>query len=416
MAVIDITWKWGTDTKLPFNTKDDVLNFGWFQGNQFEVKQEGNNVVISIPSDEEKYTLVGISLDQLTMANIQAKDASATAKWQEILGGDPTPPSPDPVPPTPPAPDPDPVPPGPAPDPDPVPPGPAPDPTGKLYSPYIDMGLWVGRTFPDLMNQANVNGITLAFIVGSNGTMKWGGCGESIGFFAPQIKQAQDAGKTVTISFGGANDPDPAVAYNDVSALVADLQKVIDLNNCYRLDFDIEGAASADMNAAQRRGAALSQLKRKNPKLFVSYTLAATREGIGYEGLANLRQAKVSYGFAPDVVNIMAMDYYTNETQMGQAAIAAAISTKRQLESIGLNDTKVGITPMVGVNDSHVEIFTLANAKEVLEFAQKTDYIASIGIWSITRDNGHPPLGEPRFDCSGIECADFAFSHIFEQL
>lgn len=412
MSTIDITWKWGTNTLLDFNPKTDVLNFGWFAGNQFDVRQDGANLIIAIPSNEQKYTLLNTTLADLTMADIKAADPSAQAKWQALLGGDPgpapgpTPPKPDPDP-VPPKPDPDPVP--PKPDPDPVPPGPA---GARYFSPYIDMGLWISRTMPSMVKAAGANAVTLGFMIGVDNKTIWGGAGENIDGFAGLIKQAQNDGIQVTIAFGGASGPDPAYTYTDEAALERDLQQVITVNNCKRLDFDIEGGPSGSTEAHKRRARVLARLRQANPGLFVSYTVAALQSGLDYIVLGLMKTTKEN-GFEPDVVNIMAMDYYTGEQRMGRAAIDAASSTKHQLETLGMNNTRIGITPMVGVNDSKVEVFTLDNAKEVLDFANATPWVESIGIWSLGRDNGNPPLGEVHFDNSGLAISQYGFCKVF---
>lgn len=410
MTTTDITWKWGSNTLVDFNPKTDVLNFGWFGGNQFDVRQDGANLIIAIPSNEQKYTLLNTKLSDLTMADIKAADPSALAKWQALLGGDPgpapgpTPPAPDPVPPKP---DPDPVP--PKPDPDPIPPGPA---GARYFSPYIDMGLWISRGMPSMVKAAGANAVTMGFMVGQNGTIVWGGAGVGIDGFTGIIKEAQASGIQVTISFGGASGDDPGVTYGDADSLARDLQKVIDVNGCKRLDFDIEGAASANTVANKRRAEALRKLKQANPDLFISFTLAALQSGLVAEGMSIIRQTKEA-GLELDVLNIMAMDYYTGEQRMGRAAIEAASSTKHQLETLGMPNTRVGITPMVGINDSKVEIFTLDNAKEVLDFANATPWVESLGIWSLGRDNGNEPLGIVRYDVSGLPIPLYGFSQIF---
>jgi len=71
---------------------------------------------------------------------------------------------------------------------------------------------------------------------------------------------------------------------------------------------------------------------------------------------------------------------------MGDAAISAAQSTYNQLVSIGYLDTKVGICPMLGINDVQSEIFTLADASKVLAFASSTSYIGLLTFWSVNRD------------------------------
>lgn len=82
-----ITWSWGSDTVLAFNPETDELDFGWFSADNFTISEVGGSVVISIPSNDQTYTLSGVSLDELSLDNIVANDSSALAEWQEALGG-----------------------------------------------------------------------------------------------------------------------------------------------------------------------------------------------------------------------------------------------------------------------------------------------------------------------------------------
>ena len=80
-----ITWAWSSHTVLDFDPATDGLDFGWFSSDNFTITEENGSVVISIPSNSQTYTLEGVSLDDLSMDNITAKDASALAAWQSAL-------------------------------------------------------------------------------------------------------------------------------------------------------------------------------------------------------------------------------------------------------------------------------------------------------------------------------------------
>lgn len=82
-----ITWAWGTDTVLHFNPQTDKLDFGWFSADTFTIAEHDGSVVISIPSNHQTYTLSGVTLDELTIDNIVAKDGSALAEWRQALSG-----------------------------------------------------------------------------------------------------------------------------------------------------------------------------------------------------------------------------------------------------------------------------------------------------------------------------------------
>lgn len=124
-TVTKIQWAWGQNQVINFNSATDTLDFGWFQSGQYTVSEVNGSVVIGIPSNNQTYTLTGVSLAELSLQNIRANDASVVSSWQGLLADAPAPVTPTPVEPTPV--DPTPVDPVPV-DPTPVPPTPI-DPT-----------------------------------------------------------------------------------------------------------------------------------------------------------------------------------------------------------------------------------------------------------------------------------------------
>ncbi len=107
MTTTQVTWNWGTNTNVDFNAASDILDFGWFQADQFAISEVNGTVVIAIPSNHQTYTLQHTTLHDLHLSNIAAKDASAIGEWTTALGSSPvTPPepTPPPAPPQPPVP------------------------------------------------------------------------------------------------------------------------------------------------------------------------------------------------------------------------------------------------------------------------------------------------------------------------
>ena len=99
---------------------------------------------------------------------------------------------------------------------------------------------------------------------------------------------------------------------------------------------------------------------------------------------------------------------------MGTDATSAASATEAQIEAAGLSST-VGITPMIGVNDTNTEIFTLADAQTVLSFASTNSYVSRIAMWSLARDNGScagEDFASP--SCSGLTQSNYQFSEAFK--
>jgi chitinase len=115
-------------------------------------------------------------------------------------------------------------------------------------------------------------------------------------------------------------------------------------------------------------------LQSANPGLRVDYTLAVDRSGLPSAQINLLNNAK-SNGVSVASVNIMAMDYGPCYTDMGQAAVDAANATRNQT---GMN---VGITPMIGVNDTSCENFTTNDAHVTVNFAQGASFVNLLAYW-----------------------------------
>jgi chitinase len=95
VATTQINWNWGTDTSVNFNATTDILDFGWFQADQFTISELNGTVVIAIPSNHQTYTLQHTTLHDLHLSNVVARDASAISEWTSVLGSSPvTPPEP----------------------------------------------------------------------------------------------------------------------------------------------------------------------------------------------------------------------------------------------------------------------------------------------------------------------------------
>jgi hypothetical protein len=114
------------------------------------------------------------------------------------------------------------------------------------------------------------------------------------------------------------------------------------------------------------------------------------------------------------------MDYGSADSQMGQEAINAANGLYSELHNIFPSKSSsqlwsmVGITPMIGQNDSPGEIFSLSNASQVLSFAQ-SNHIGELSFWEVPRDNGNCAGSTTASDsCSGVSQSTYQFTGIFK--
>lgn len=292
-----------------------------------------------------------------------------------------------------------------------------------IFAPYIDMCLPGHTNLAAIAQASGVKTFTLAFMQSAGpGAVGWGGYG-SLANDAPtgdgvsiltRIQELKAVGGNVIISFGGAAGTDPATVATSAQQLQVEYQSVINKYGVNSLDFDIEGGTVSDQSSIHLRDQALVALEAANPGLKVSFTLPVLPTGLVDSGLKVLQSAKAD-GLHIDVVNIMAMDYGVDSgKQMGTDAINAALSTYTQLQKLGMANTKIGITVLIGINDISNEIFTLADAQQVLSFAQGKSWISELSIWSIARDNGSAPnITYQSPTASGLSQDDYAFSHIF---
>jgi hypothetical protein len=291
------------------------------------------------------------------------------------------------------------------------------------FAPYVDTSLYPPFNLVTTAEATGVKQFNLAFVVagGSGGcTPEWGGV-TAIGAdpVASQIAALRAIGGDVRISFGGEDGSELAQTCTGLSQLEAAYQDVISGYDVNKIDFDIEGAAVDDTAASALRDQALVALQARDPGLQVSFTLPVLPSGLPADEDAVLTGA-VRAGVDISAVNVMAMDYGDGAApspsgQMGTFAIDAATATDAQVASaMGISDAaawpKVAVTPMIGVNDTGDEIFTVANARQLAAFAAGK-HLAWLSIWSAGRDQecagGAAGFAEPT--CSSIVQTPDAF-------
>ncbi|WHQ36620.1 hypothetical protein [Spiroplasma sp. SV19] len=178
------------------------------------------------------------------------------------------------------------------------------------------------------------------------------------------------------------------------------------------LDFDIEGAAQFTLKENRLLAKTLAFMKKNNPKWTFSLTLPVMPDGltdICKKLVKIFIEEYQKQGLSSDVlpiINIMAMDYgdgiYAQARNHGQTnfdlAKATTISTRRNLKEIinkvynvNINNKILnrflGVTPMIGVNDTVEGVFTLEDAKELYNWAHDEN-LAFISMWSVNDDKG----------------------------
>jgi hypothetical protein len=287
------------------------------------------------------------------------------------------------------------------------------------------MSLTVSENIVTTAQNAGLKGIVLAFLVGNGScSFGWGGLGGTLPTdneangttIQSQVQQMQANGLTVIISFGGALGA-IVNGCNNASALQSGLQEVLNRYHVSMLDFDMEASDTyGDGPGLPVLDQALKGLKAVNPNLAISYTLPVLPTGLTSSGTAVLNQAHKD-GLNPNVINVMAMDYGSavdNGGQMGLDAEDAGQAVNTQIQQAGLTSS-VGVTVMIGHNDTQGEIFQLNDVNTVLNFADANSYVMRLSFWSLARDNGGCPgqtYASP--SCSGIVQNTYQFSQSFD--
>jgi chitinase len=246
-----------------------------------------------------------------------------------------------------------------------------------------------------------------------------------------RIAQVQAHGGDLMVSFGGVAHDDLATACKDSVQLAAAYSQVISRYKVTTVDLDVEGEALGG-GASARRAKAMADLQRQaqaaGRRLEVWLTLPVARTGLTDEALSVVRRT-LAAGVRLAGVNVMAMDYSSPVPDMGDAVHASLLATHQQLiqeypatSADGADPDEVwhrlGVTVMIGQNDSAGEAFTVADAKRLVNDTRQWR-LGRVSMWSLNRDRGcsrsfsvivHSNL------CSGIDQASLAFAGVFAGL
>jgi hypothetical protein len=281
-------------------------------------------------------------------------------------------------------------------------------------APYVDMGAWPTPSLSQMATSGNLKSFTLGFVTASSCKAMWFNAYDPRQQWGlDQISAIRGGGGDVKVSFGGASGIELAQACSTVDSLVAEYQAVVSAYSLRYVDFDIEGAASADPTSVNRRSQAIARLQQANPGLKVSLTLPVLPEGLTTDGINVVRSARDA-GVVVDMVNVMAMDYYRTG-DYGSFAVQAAQATFNQIKGLypsAANTTvwrMVGITPMLGQNDDG-HIYDQADARQLVTFAQQ-NHVGMLAFWEMTRDRN--ACNGALYMCTNIAQQPYEFSRIF---
>jgi chitinase len=279
---------------------------------------------------------------------------------------------------------------------------------GAWFAPYVDATLV--PTYPfETPTEDGGKDVVLGFVVADRD----GRCEPTWGTFVDlegaatsfdldrRIARLRTAGGEPIVSFGGLINDELALRCETPEDLASAYRKVIDRYDLTTIDIDVEGEAQSDEAANQRRAAALrilqDEAEGRGDDLAVWLTVP-----VGVDGMtsAGLRMVLTTLEAGVDLtgVNGMVMDYGAGRppgTSMWQASEQALVSLHGQLarayRSVGstMSDSdvwaRVGATPMIGQNDTPDDVFTLDDARSLLDFAQRRG-LGRLSMWSANRD------------------------------
>jgi chitinase len=302
---------------------------------------------------------------------------------------------------------------------------PPPASAGLTFAPYVDCCLWPNFQIQNVA-ATGIHYYSCAFIVDNEFTSGanpcWGGIASlGMDYYQAEIASLRSQGGDVIMSFGGASGIELAyAAANEFQARDA-YKTVVDAYSLTSIDYDIEGFLVAEPQSVLRRSKAMKLLQTEYPALKISLTLPVMPTGLTADGL-NVVQSAINQGVDLFCVNLMAMDYGPSGLDMGAAAISAGEAVFVQLKNLYQNSglplsdslvwRKIGITPMIGYNDTPGEIFYLDDATDLAAWAVQKN-INRLAMWSVNRDRQCANSSDPLYSCSHIPQTLYEFSGIF---
>jgi chitinase len=250
--------------------------------------------------------------------------------------------------------------------------------------PVVGPGSLVSEYIPDLP------AITLAFATGTCGSETWGGV-SGADWAAENVPQLQAADLNYVVSTGGADGTFNCDSTAGMESFIATYASP----NLVGIDFDIENGQTESEIEDLVDAAAGAQ--SEYPNLQFSFTLATLAASDGsYAGVNSLGnevvEAVLGSGLQNYVINLMTMDYgsasssvcvvVSGSCEMAQSAIQAVENLEY---TYGIPASKIAVTPMIGMNDTTSETFTIADVDTLTAYAVDNG-LAGLHFWSLDRD------------------------------
>ncbi|MEU4564947.1 chitinase [Actinoplanes sp. NPDC023936] len=283
---------------------------------------------------------------------------------------------------------------------------------GPVVAPYVDI-LGGDTDIEEVHEKTGLTDFSLAFVLADAAgtcTPTWGGSTAlDDSAVAGEIEAIDGIGGEVIVSTGGATGTylESVCSSGDLADAYAE---ALDAAGSNHLDVDIEQDVDHGTVAA-----ALAELQSgRDTAISLTLPVGGTETGLtdtGVELLRTLADAGVEV-----TVNAMTMNF-GYDSGWGEAMTEATEAVHADLATVWPGRTEaelyamLGVTPMIGVNDTG-PVTTVANARAVLAFAAEKG-LGFVRFWSVNRDNGDCGDGELSGTCSGISQSEYAFTKLF---
>ncbi|MFF0943346.1 chitinase [Kocuria sp. CPCC 205300] len=312
-----------------------------------------------------------------------------------------------------------------------------PDPDEPWSGPYVNATAYPHFDFGT--EAAGQSHTVLGFVVADPEepcTPSWGGYygldeAETTLRMEEQIAALRESGGDVVVSFGGAAGSELATACSDPDALFEAYRTVLDRYEVPVVDFDIEYDDLEDQDANRRRAEVLERLQEERDEPLETWvTLPVAPHGLDQDSVEVVAQL-LAAGADLAGVNLMTMNY-SESRPAGQSMVAASEEAARsahgQLTALwdaagqDLSEeqvwNRIGLTPMIGVNDVAGEIVDPAAAGELNDFAREQG-LGRLSFWSLNRDRPctaeHGDPAEANDFCSGLEEETGEFTRVLSR-
>lgn len=279
------------------------------------------------------------------------------------------------------------------------------------FASYVDV-TWQHPSLSAAASAGRQGRFVLSFLLakGASCTPVWG---ESTPVDAAalhtDVRSLLDSAGEVTVASGGALGTYLESSCHSATALEHAYRNALDATGVSRLDVDIEHPVPAALVAH-----ALARLQRARP-VDITVTLPVADAERGLDPTLMPLMLAVAAADVDVTVNAMVMNFPFDGTWR-DAMLRAADSVARQIATVWHDDLrsayhKLGLTVMAGRNDMGMTT-TVDDARAVARYARSHE-IASLGLWSLARDNGGcPGRSHVADNCSGVAQQPYEFSTV----